>query len=259
MSEMREYQQKMLKSKSKIVMCNWNRGKGKTYSIIQKMLQKGGSWVFITPTCTRKCDVIHKELEMYFREENICYREFKVFNNRIEIHFNKEFYIKDGVRDLYILFENADNFRISLKVDYVVIDDYELNSRDEIRRVISEAKTIRGLEQIIITTSIDNFEYIDDKENKIEINEQEWIDNQIRELMKEFASIPKADNTTKRREVVLDMINRLNHMRISEKEPKYVQLYKDSGGREVSGLFGNEKKENSGLFENKIESSGLFR
>lgn len=212
MSEMREYQQKMLKSKSKIVMCNWNRGKGKTYSIIQKMLQKGGSWVFITPTCTRKCDVIHKELEMYFREENICYREFKVFNNRIEIHFNKEFYIKDGVRDLYILFENADNFRISLKVDYVVIDDYELNSRDEIRRVISEAKTIRGLEQIIITTSIDDFEYIDDKEI-INIDKSKWIDSEINKLMNEFSNIPKEENTTKRRDIILNMIERLESMR----------------------------------------------
>lgn len=229
MSEMREYQQKMLKSKSKIVMCNWNRGKGKTYSIIQKMLQKGGSWVFITPTCKRKCDVIHKELEMYFREENIYYREFNVFSNKIEIHFNKDFYIKDGVKDLYILFENADKFRISPKVDYVVIDDYEFNSSDEIRRVISEAKTIRGLEQIIITTSIDDFEYIDDKEDIVEINEQEWNDNQIKELMQEFASIPKADNTTKRREVILGMIDKLSCMRTLREKSMYIKSYEDSG------------------------------
>lgn len=213
MSEMREYQQKLIKSKCKIVLCNWNRGKGKTYSIIQKMLQKGGSWVFITPICTRKCDVIHKELEMYFREENICYREFKVSNNRIEIHFNKEFYLRDGVKDLYILFENADKFRFSPKVDYVVIDDYELNSRDEIRKVISEAKTIRGLEQIIITTSIDDdFEYIDDKEI-INIDKSKWIDSEINKLMNEFSNIPKEENTTKRRDIILNMIERLESMR----------------------------------------------
>nr|DAJ80648.1 MAG TPA: terminase [Caudoviricetes sp.] len=209
---MREYQQKLIKSKCKIVLCNWNRGKGKTYSIIQKMLQKGGSWVFITPICTRKCDVIHKELEMYFREENICYREFKVSNNRIEIHFNKEFYLRDGVKDLYILFENADKFRFSPKVDYVVIDDYELNSRDEIRKVISEAKTIRGLEQIIITTSIDDFEYIDDKEI-INIDKSKWIDSEINKLMNEFSNIPKEENTTKRRDIILNMIERLESMR----------------------------------------------
>ena len=212
MSEMREYQQKLIKSKCKIVLCNWNRGKGKTYSIIQKMLQKGGSWVFITPICTGKCDVIHKELEMYFREENICYREFKVSNNRIEIHFNKEFYLRDKVKDLYILFENADKFRFSPKVDYVVIDDYELNSRDEIRRVISEAKTIRGLEQIIITTSIDDFEYIDDKEI-INIDKSKWIDSEINKLMNEFSNIPKEENTTKRRDIILNMIERLESMR----------------------------------------------
>lgn len=212
MSEMREYQQKLIKSKCKIVLCNWNRGKGKTYSIIQKMLQKGGSWVFITPICTRKCDVIHKELEMYFREENMCYREFKVSNNRIEIHFNKEFYLRDGVKDLYILFENADKFRFSPKVDYVVIDDYELNSRDEIRKVISEAKTIRGLEQIIITTSIDDFEYIDDKEI-INIDKSKWIDSEINKLMNEFSNIPKEENTTKRRDIILNMIERLESMR----------------------------------------------
>lgn len=212
MSEMREYQQKLIKSKCKIVLCNWNRGKGKTYSIIQKMLQKGGSWVFITPICTRKCDVIHKELEMYFREENICYREFKVSNNRIEIHFNKEFYLRDGVKGLYILFENADKFRFSPKVDYVVIDDYELNSRDEIRKVISEAKTIRGLEQIIITTSIDDFEYIDDKEI-INIDKSKWIDSEINKLMNEFSNIPKEENTTKRRDIILNMIERLESMR----------------------------------------------
>lgn len=221
MSE-REYQQKLIESRSKIVFCNWNRGKGKTYSIIQKMLKEGGGWIFISSHPHVQCKIISEQLENYRRISNPkIVRESKVKTGSIEIYFNREY----QVSPLFISFETYENFRISPRIDYIVFDDAEINLS-----IIKEAITIRGLKQIIIATTLgESFEYISDKENEIEINEQEWIDNQIRELMKEFASIPKADNTTKRREVVLDMINRLNHMRTLREKPMYTQPCEDSG------------------------------
>lgn len=64
----------------------------------------------------------------------------------------------------------------------------------------------------IFTTYVDNedFEYISDVENKID--KKEWVPNQIEELMNEYSSIPKAENTTMRREKVLLQIKMLKEL-----------------------------------------------
>lgn len=232
MSE-REYQQKLIESKSKIVFCNWDRGKGKTYSIIQKMLKEGGSWTFISSVSNTKQRIIQRELEDWKIANPKIIMEFKCRNERIEIYFNREY----EVEPLFISFETYKNFRISPRIDYIVFDDDEINLS-----IIKEAIAIRGLKQIIIATTMrESFEYISDKEDKIEIDEQEWIDNQIKELMKEFANIPKADNTTKRREVVLDMINRLNHMRSPKVKATYDNYVYTKPSGETDGIFVNSK------------------
>ncbi len=181
----REYQQKLIESKSKIVFCNWDRGKGKTYSIIQKMLKEGGGWTFISSLSNTKQRIIQRELEDWKIANPKIIRDFKCRNERIEIYFNREYEVKP----LFISFERHENFRISPRIDYIVFDDDEIDLS-----IIKEAITIRGLKQIIIATTMrESFEYISDKEDKIEIDEQEWVKQQIKELMQEFANIPKAE------------------------------------------------------------------
>lgn len=201
MSEMREYQQRLLRSESKIVMCNWKRGNGKTYSIIQKILQEGGDWVFITQNCYSKQNIIYDELSKNLRGRNLSY-SLKINSNKIEL------IIVNG-KTINIYFENPNTFRCSIRYDYVVFDDDKIDLE-----VIREAKTIRGLKQIVITTTMSDFEYISD-DNKIEenINKHEWIEQQIKELMMEFSKIRKDERTTITREKILGMIRQLEDMR----------------------------------------------
>lgn len=249
---MREYQQKMLKSKSKIVLCNWNRGKGKTYSIADFINEKINFnkhiSILVVGNSKHKTSVILQEKLEKVVDCSKC--EVRGVGFEKIIISGIEGNMRYNLVNITIT-SDIENSR-GIKVDYVLCDEY-IPSSDELSIFYNS-----GAKQVYVLGTF-NIDYISDKKDGEKFSEKDWINNQIKELMEEFANIPKADNTTKRREVVLDMINRLNHMRIPEKEPKYVQLYKDSGGREVSGLFGNEKKENSGLFENKIESSGLFR
>ena len=202
---MREYQQELLKSESKIVMCNWERGSGKTYSVIQKILREGGDWVFITPCCHNKQRLIYNELHECLKGEKLAYH-IKTDNNRIELTLLKD-------KDVHIYFETPDNFRFSIKYDFIVFDDCEHILDNDIRVIIKEAKTIRGLKQIIITTTMDYFEYISDKEEVIDVDKTEWIEQQIKELMIEFSKIRKDERTTMTREKILGMIRQLENLR----------------------------------------------
>lgn len=201
MSEMREYQQKLLKSERKIVMCNWDRGSGKTHSIIQKMLQECGNWVFITRTCYSKQALIRDELIKFLKSKNIDYY-ITVKNNEIVLIIVND-------KAIHIYFESSNTFRNGIRYDYVVFDDDKVDLD-----VIREVKANRGLKQIIITTTMDDFEYISDERiNVFNIDKDEWINQQIKELMIEFSNIRKDERTTITREKILEMIKQLENMK----------------------------------------------
>ena len=200
MSEMREYQQRLLKSESKVVLCNWERGNGKTYSIISKILQEGGDWVFITQTYYSKQNIIYGELSKILRGRNLSY-SLKINNNKIELII-----VNDKTINIY--FESSYAFRNRIRYDYVVFDDEKIDLD-----LIREIKTNRDFKQVIITTTMDDFEYISDKQEVVELNRKEWINQQIKELMMEFSKIRKDERTTMTREKILGMIRQLEDMK----------------------------------------------
>lgn len=200
MSEMREYQQKLLNSDKKIVMCNWERGNGKTHAIMQKILQSEGNWVFITNTVHSKQNLMYDKISQALKSYGKGF-VLETRGNMIALTFVCE-------KKIHIYFENANTFRYGIKYDYVVFDDEIVDIE-----VIRQAKTIRGLKQIIIATTDEDFEYIDDG-NNLTIDKENWIEQQIKELMIEFSNISKNERTTMTREKILGMIKQLESMRI---------------------------------------------
>lgn len=204
----RNYQQKLIKSESKVVFCNWDRATGKTYSIVKKILERHGNWVFISNTPSNKTRIIKEKIDELFKGELDYYQEVNDFDfictqNSIDIKFDGNY-----MKPISIKVVEPKNFRPSPTIDYVVFDDeFDYDT-------FRETKSIRELNQIIITSS-EEIEFISDKEDIV--NEDEWIDKEINKLMKEFSDIDNAENTTKRREIVLSMIERLGRMK--EKKP----------------------------------------
>lgn len=198
----KNYQQKLIKSESKVVFCNWDRGAGKTYSIAKKILEKYGNWVFVSSAPSNKTRIIKETMEEIFRNDDTYefISDFTCSQNSIHMTFYR--YLSRNPISIKVV--EPKNFIPSLTIDYVVFDDeFDYD-------VFREAKTIRGLNQIIITSS-EEIEYISDKEDIV--NEDEWIDREINKLMKEFSDISSAENTTKRREIILSMIERLGKMK----------------------------------------------
>lgn len=202
MSEMREYQQKMLESKGKMVLCDWDRGKGKTYSIANfiarkinfnrpsKILVVGGNYY---------CRYIQEELKRIINDElDIVYSGIETIT---VIGF------KDGKNHILadITVTSSVEKSRGMKLDYILCDEYIPSSNELNMFYNSGAKKV----YILGTFGID---YISDKEVKI-VNEEEWIDNEINKLMCEFSSIDNAENTTKRREIILCMITKLKSMK----------------------------------------------
>lgn len=200
MSEMREYQQKMLESKGKgMVLCDWDRGKGKTYSIANfiarkinfnrpsKILVVGGNYY---------CRYIQEELKRIINDE------FDIVYSGIETITVIGF--KDGKKHILadITVTSSVEKSRGMKLDYILCDEYIPSSNELNMFYNSGAKKI----YILGTFGID---YISDKEK----NPIEWVDDEINKLMYEFSSIPKEENTTKRREAVLSMIMKLKSMR----------------------------------------------
>lgn len=249
MSEMREYQQKLIKSRSNVVIGDWNRRVGKTSTIAESIWRNCGDIIEDTIKVLVVSGYEYKAVSNLIQD----YLD-GITDNNIEVvarGFNKMFVKYEGSMIIDITFTNSIENSRGMKVDYVYCDEY-MPSSNEIS-IFNNS----GAKRIYILGTFD-FEYISDKENKIEINEQEWVGQQIKELMKEFAEIPKRENTTKTREVILGMIMRLESMK--PRNLHTVISTDDCGREEKSGLFKSEKQECSGLFGyKKEENSGLFK
>ena len=86
MSEMRVYQDKMLNSKKEIVVCNWERGEGKTYSVFRKIIEnKNGKYLYISPFSSRILQDYFKE---YTYKESNSIKLYKSSRERDSIEFN---------------------------------------------------------------------------------------------------------------------------------------------------------------------------
>jgi len=203
MSEMRVYQEKMLNSKKEIVVCNWERGEGKTYSIFRKIMEnKNGKYLYISPFEPRALQDYFRE---YVYEENILIKLHKCSRDKISIEFNN-----GDILEVFCYKPNNEP-RALRNISITFFDEY-YPSKEYIDSIVKPKDVI----QIFIMMSNNTIEYIDSRTNKI--TRSNFCDIQIEELMIEYAETPKNKNTTLSRENILKQINVLQNMRCGNKE-----------------------------------------
>ena len=203
MSEMRVYQDKMLNSKKEIVVCNWERGEGKTYSIFRKIMEnKNGKYLYISPFEPRALQDYFRE---YVYEENILIKLHKCSRDKISIEFNN-----GDILEVFCYKPNNEP-RALRNISITFFDEY-YPSKEYIDSIVKPKDVI----QIFIMMINNNIEYIDSRTNKI--TRSNFCDIQIEELMIEYAETPKNKNTTLSRENILKQINVLQNMRCGNKE-----------------------------------------
>ena len=199
MREKRDYQVKALYSPKQIVVCNWDRGKGKTYTLVEK-IRKEFKWtnkdMDVLYIVQGNVDTYSKLVFQYLKED--------IYNVEYEINnFISKIVMKDKDKILTIYFINIDNLyaiKGSSKKDYIMFDDcYPSKNQLDIVEPLLKKKS----SQIYITLTADNVEYIDDDRD---FNEKEEIKQQIKELYLEFRNVEKSDKTTIRREKILQQI-----------------------------------------------------
>lgn len=210
MSELREYQKKAILSDKKVVFCNWKRGNGKSEAMAYEIwnenfrLTENKNTIVVSINKDMECKVTYDFIRELFTEEMVNIN-IKGFRDKIEIKNQKDKIYTIKFISLSDFFNYKETRGIN-KVDRVYCNEF-IPSKSEIEYILGFTKQVK-----IFTTYIDNedFEYISDVEDKLD--KKEWIFNQIEELMKEYSSIPKFDNTTMRREKVLLQIEMLNNL-----------------------------------------------
>lgn len=199
MSEKRVYQEKMLNSKKEIVVCNWERGEGKTYSIFKNILRcSDGKCLYISNNNTG----IRKYLKDHIEQRKIRSLGFKKITDtesRTTIIENENY----GIDILYSRLDSLNEYRGIKDIMYVFFDEYFPNSNE-----LSIIKSM-GVKQIFIMVTNGNVEYIDSR-RLIQIDN--FYNKQIEELMIEYAEIDKNKNTTMTRENILKQIKILQDM-----------------------------------------------
>ena len=90
-------------------------------------------------------------------------------------------------------------------IDYLVFDGIAEYNREVYNCLEHQVK------QVILSSDEElDIELIDMVKTKR--NEKSWKEKELKKLMKEFSLIPNAENTTKTRQVVLDMIMKIKEM-----------------------------------------------
>lgn len=215
MSEKRVYQEKMLNSKKEIVVCNWERGEGKTYSIFTKIMEeKNGKFIYISPfeTCTLRDyfdEYIHTSSEKDF------IKLFKISRDKLYLEFNN-----GNIIEVFLM-KPSSNFRGSRNIKIAFCDEY-YPSKEFIDTILKPI----DVKQVYIMMTNDNMEYIDSRNDiekdfmkkcsKIASNKNsmnDFIDSAIVKLVYEFSLIAQTEKTTMTRNSILDMIMKLQSLR----------------------------------------------
>ena len=200
LKEIIKNQKKLLNSESKIVLLNGDRVCGKTCGIIGKALKVGGKWVFVT----ERRDVTFRIINETIKDITAEYKE------EVEVQskgFNFISY-EDKRRSIVtkiIIISNIDEVRGMSDIDYLVFDGVAEFNREIYNCLKHQVK------QVILSSDEDlDIEIIDMVRTKR--NEKSWKEKELKKLMKEFSLIPNAENTTKTRQVILDMIMKIKEM-----------------------------------------------
>ena len=193
-------QKKLLNSESKIVLLNGDRACGKTCGIVGKALKTGGKWIFVT-----------KYRDATFRIINEAIKDITTeYKEEVDIQpkgFNFVFYEdkRKNIITKIIIISNIDEIRGMSDVDYLVFDGIAEFNREIYNCLKYQVK------QVILSSNEDlDIEVINMVGTKK--NEESWKVQELKKLMKEFSLIPNAENTTKTRQAILDMIMKIKEM-----------------------------------------------
>lgn len=206
MSELREYQSRMLKSKKKIVMCNWERGDGKTWSIAQDIIRGSvGNYVY----CSRISGdyILSDYIELKYKTDCLV-DKIVAKRDGVKIKF-----IDDLGTKTILFISKFEGIRNVSDIKCIYFDEIMPNE-DEIETI----KKYHPNARIVIMMTNDDIEYIEHKKKNSIDN---FYETQIKELMDEYATIPKDSNTTMTREKVLYQMRMLKDM--SGKMPTYTK------------------------------------
>ena len=199
MSELRDYQKRMLKSKKKIVICNWKRGSGKTTAVnrkIQELSYKYNDSVHIL-FIGLNVNNIAKNVEYLNYNKSLDYETFSnsvrgcrfdyiiidgndYVNNSIIINNIYKAMINMHVKQIFIMQSDENNV-----IDYISDDD-NLNNDYDIKRDMMKA---------LVNNSVDNFKEL-----------------AIKKLLIEFSKIEGTEKNTLTREKIIDMVLKLKEI-----------------------------------------------
>ena len=199
MSELRDYQKRMLKSKKKIVICNWKRGSGKTTAVnrkIQELSYKYNDSVHIL-FIGSNINNIAKNVEYLNYNKSLDYGTFSnsvrgcrfdyiiidgndYVNNSIIINNIYKAMVHAYVKQIFVMQSDENNV-----IDYISDDD-NLNNYYDIKRDMIKA---------LVNNSVDNFKEL-----------------AIKRLLIEFSKIDGTEKNTLTREKIIDIILKLKEI-----------------------------------------------
>jgi hypothetical protein len=214
MSEKRVYQEKMLNSEKEIVICNWERQEGKTYSIFRKIMKnKNGKYLYISPfnpIALKDCfkEYTYNEKDNIKLYKSLRDKDFIEFNNGNKIEV---FYIKPNTQ-----------FRGCRNIEIAFFDECYIN-----KEYIDSILKPMDVKQVYCMITNGNIEYIDSRQIKTEQEKMKecyriaskdqlmnnFIDASIVKLINEFSLVPQNEKTTLTRNSLLDMIMKLQTLR----------------------------------------------
>lgn len=201
MSELRDYQKRMLKSKKKIVICNWKRGSGKTTAVNRKIQElsykyNDSAHILFIGLNINMHDIA-KNVEYLNYNKSLDYGTFSnsvrgsrfdyiiidgndYVNNSIIINNIYKAMINMYVKQIFIMQSDENNV-----IDYISDDD-NLNNDYDIKRDMMKA---------LVNNSVDNFKEL-----------------AIKKLLIEFSKIEGTEKNTLTREKIIDMVLKLKEI-----------------------------------------------
>lgn len=249
MPTMFEYQRKIVENTSaKMIVGNFSRNTGKSYTMACKILHDRPSLVFFVANSDSQFKSLQEKFKEVFsmdRDVNSDILYFGESKAKIEITF------KSGEKTIiynYRQFKTDDSMHrkipnLLLYSDCLPVD----NIRGEqiismVTMPVRDLKRFFGLTGVLVVNAglkelyenklmnkecidelkegksrffiedidlFNEYETIFEKEIEIKVNKIEWIDKQIEDLMNEFSGIAKNERTTMTREKILGLIENL--------------------------------------------------
>ena len=206
--ELIECVEKLMKSKSKINICDWDRGSGKSIAMFE----------FINRKClNEKCNILllyDNNISIMINKIKNYYTEYKYLKN-----INKFIMNRNDVKVKYfngsnidIKSFNTDFIGTDIKYDYIIIDDnYNYKNLFLIKKI---EINIKPTTQFIFTLSSNDRPDINIiKYNKDDnINEETFKKETLSKLINEYNTLPNNKTTTMTRLNVLNMIKIINEL-----------------------------------------------